>query len=655
VIKAWLLIQTSKKTIPTPLRGRDSDRSVGGNQEIKIILKQTAQWLQANWISLALTGAYVALFIFAITTILDHQTTDAIRSPWEVVPRTILFIYFLATLILIALIRRVQKISTALLSAHFFLSFSLVLLVYSVGFGFDPFIHRATEAMLADTGTITPKPYLYVGQYTLVVFLAKLLSLPLALADKWLLPVLASLLIPSLVMFSLKKTFTLTTHHLLLTTLSLLALPVYFIITIPQPFANLLYLVLIFLSFPYLSGRSVPLSLLWGIGIAAFFVHALTGIPALLYLFLITLLSRPAFRFRKSIIVFAPLLGAAAIPGLVALGNIMNGHGIQTAGTSLPFPALALHYLPFLSLAHTAELWHRALPALFLIAACAGTVLLWKHGRRGLTIVPWLTALSLAISYFLVRSVNLSAIITYEQAEFTERILEIIGITILPFFTYFLLFFSKKVIEGDAVVEENPPQPARAWSPGRLGGRAGEAERPGALAAGTRVFATTAHRFVAPIVLTSLITISFYYAYPRVDAFAKSRGFSVSQTDTEAAQWIEDNSAGEAYVVLANQSVAAAALQELGFKQYFNTPQGALFYYPIPTSSPLYQYYLDMVYKEASRATMLHAMELTGVNRAYFVLNSYWLDAEKIAARAAQDANSLQRFEGNVVFVYIKN
>jgi hypothetical protein len=61
-----------------------------------------------------------------------------------------------------------------------------------------------------------------------------------------------------------------------------------------------------------------------------------------------------------------------------------------------------------------------------------------------------------------------------------------------------------------------------------------------------------------------------------------------------------------------------------------------------------------MVYQEASRVTMENAMDLVGVTRAYFVLNSYWLDAEKIAKRAAIDADSISTIGTTNVFVFQK-
>lgn len=628
-------------------------------KKIKFYFHQFIAWGKTNWQPTVLILVYGALFTIALSTILGHRTAEAIRSPWEVLPRTLLILYFAMTLTALLLTRFLRHSWTLIFSLHVFLASSLALLVYAVGYGFDPFVHRATEFILSDTGTVTPKPYLYIGQYALVVFFSKLLSLPIPSVDILLLPVLVSILIPATAIISLQRSYH---HHLRVYTLaafSLLLLPSYFIVTIPQPLAHLFYLLLILLSFPFLSGNFYPLPLLWGMGASAFFIHPLTGIPALMYCALLTLLSRPSLRFRRTLAVAITLIGAVTLPALVAIDAVLHGKGAFAEARAIPFPDLLPSYLPFLSVLHTAELWHRALPALFFLGAIFGTHLLWKQGRKGLTVVPWLTALSLGVSYFIIRRVPLNAIIIYERAEFTTRILELIGITLLPFFLYSLLIFLQR---GLTIGEPSAILPWRDEAEPRHGG-AGRMTR--VLQSDKPSVPQERHaaRLLIPFSLLSfLITIAFYYSYPRVDAFTKSRGYSVSQSDIETVRRIEEDAKNEPFIVLSNQSVSAAALQEFGFKQYFTskncpltTNHCLLFYYPIPTSSPLYQYYLDMVYQDASRETVERAMALTGVHRAYFVLNDYWLDAKKISERARKDADYQMELDKVAVFAYIKN
>ena len=672
--------------------------------------------LKKYFVSALLTFAYLVLFALSINLILNHRTDASIRSPWEVLPHSLLYLYALATFILYFIFSLHYKqglivkknvsasnspakvsvgenppqfapawfrliggwcerggahpaagrddacfsnaqpstacfsttffssIKLILLLFHFFFTISLALLVYRIGYGFDPFIHRATEKIIFETGSLTPPPFSYLGQYVLVVFLSKVTLIPLPLINLWLLPALASILIPIIGIFTLKKYFQ-KTHFLPITILSLLIIPPsFFIATVPQSLANLFYFILVLLSLSYLHQR-VPLSFLWGIAFCILFIHPITGIPAFIFLSSLSITTyQPqvaAFRredclserseripqqekrqlrrrnqVRPFSIIIITIIGALGLPAAIMVANRLYGGAAPVSSDTLPLPNLIPHYLPFLSLAHTGELWMRAMPLFFLVGALTGTYLLMRRKHQTFPLIAWLTASVLFINYIFIRKLPLTAMISYERPEFTERILELIAITLLPLFVIALhriifLFFSLSI-------------------------------------------------FPSLLVLTSLITISFYYTYPRVDAFAKSRAYSVSQSDIDTAHWIKNDARDEQYIVLSNQSVSAAALQEFGFKKYFKFKNcqtadcQTIFYYPVPTSSPLYQYYLDMVYREASRMTMENAMDLVGVRRAYFVLNSYWLDAEKIALRASLDADRKAAVGSTKVFVYLK-
>ncbi|MFA4873224.1 MAG: hypothetical protein WC659_04800 [Patescibacteria group bacterium] len=675
-----------------------------------------------------LTFAYLTLFAISINLILDHRTDASIRTPWEVLPHSLLYLYALATFILLFLFSRKEEawsgikasrkfpfltsqrgigslanppepapawspdtigsgtgeaeprmagqeagtrvrrepsradpasfssIKLILLLFHFFFTLSLALLIYRIGYGFDPFIHRATEKIIFETGLLTPPPLSYLGQYVLVVFLSKVMLIPLPLIDLWLLPVLASILIPIIGIFTLKKYFQ-KTHLLLITILSLLIIPPsLFIATVPQSLANLFYLILVLLSLSCLH-RHLPLSLLWGIAFCIIFIHPITGIPALMLLSYITVQNNTSPRISRVLTIIISILSSLGLPAAIMVANKLYGGIAPLYADALPLPNLIPHYLPFLSLAHTSELWMRALPLLFFIGALAGTYLLLRRKENKYPLALWLTALVLFINYLFIRTLPLTAMIAYERPEFTERILDLIGLTILPLFIITLyrsissLFSCRELYsviindsEGMAIFEAERRE-------GRLIATPNKIVHP---QTGTKSI------ILSLVIFTCLITISFYYTYPRVDAFSKSRGFSVSQTDIDTAHWIEANAGNEPHIVLSNQSIAAAALQEFGFKKYFKLKNcqtadcQTIFYYPIPTSSPLYQFYLNMVYQKASRVTMENAMDLVGVTRAYFVLNSYWLDAEKISARASLDADHTATIGSTKVFVYLK-
>lgn len=90
------------------------------------------------------------------------------------------------------------------------------------------------------------------------------------------------------------------------------------------------------------------------------------------------------------------------------------------------------------------------------------------------------------------------------------------------------------------------------------------------------------------------------------------------------------------YIVLANQAVSAAALKTYGFETYFN---GDVFYYPIPTGGAMYELYLKMVNLGPTHQRAVEAMDLAGVDTAYFVVNDYWFLADKIIENAKREAD----------------
>jgi hypothetical protein len=154
-------------------------------------------------------------------------------------------------------------------------------------------------------------------------------------------------------------------------------------------------------------------------------------------------------------------------------------------------------------------------------------------------------------------------------------------------------------------------------------------------------------RYVFWVFSSGILVAALYFTYPRFDHYYNSRGLSSSISDFKAVRWIEKNSQGGDYVVLANQQVSAAALQQFGFKKYYK----GIFFYPIPTGTPTYEMYLQMT-KNPSRAIIEQAREKTGVVDVYFVLNSYWWNYKKIKEEAKIIADAYQEFDGGKVVVY---
>jgi len=157
-------------------------------------------------------------------------------------------------------------------------------------------------------------------------------------------------------------------------------------------------------------------------------------------------------------------------------------------------------------------------------------------------------------------------------------------------------------------------------------------------------------KFFFILIFSVFLTFSLYYSYPKDDGedYPIDRGYSVSIFDFEAAKKIDADAANADYIVLANQSVSAAAIKEFGFNKYY----GPYFYYPIPTGDPLYQYYLKMVYQTPSRATVKEAANLTVVKVVYFVLNKYWTDSDKILESARPTADETLEIGNGKIWIF---
>ncbi len=154
------------------------------------------------------------------------------------------------------------------------------------------------------------------------------------------------------------------------------------------------------------------------------------------------------------------------------------------------------------------------------------------------------------------------------------------------------------------------------------------------------------------ILISIFLTFSFYFSYPQKNPKARFPGFNVSASDIHAVEYIHDLHADYDYIVLSNQLVSAAALTEYSFAKHFNSPLGELFYYSVPTGGPLYTYYGKMIYEGQKREYMIDAINLAGVDTAYFVVNKYWANSANIIEGAKLSADTSKEIDNGNVWVF---
>ncbi|MEK7189463.1 MAG: hypothetical protein AAB666_00590, partial [Patescibacteria group bacterium] len=233
------------------------DEWEGGHLEAVPLIEPNTR--PANrWAWIVLFGdAYLFYYLFT------HATAEATRSPWLFINFKFFIIFTVLTFFLIIFIRRTESsiLSFFTIFVHTSLLLSVALIIYKLGYGFDPFIHRAAEKYIGDLGSITPKTPYYIGQYALVVIISKITALSVGLIDKILLPLLEAVILPPLVFLTLRHGFQMERQSARLGSLLFFIIPFSsFIATTPNDLAIFFAIALIFFGALFLTTELVPWS-----------------------------------------------------------------------------------------------------------------------------------------------------------------------------------------------------------------------------------------------------------------------------------------------------------------------------------------------------------------------------------------------------------
>ncbi|MFH1712379.1 MAG: hypothetical protein ABH846_04055 [Patescibacteria group bacterium] len=551
-----------------------------------------------DWTSILISTVVIgdACLIILYTQI---QTNEAIMSPWDYFGLAPFILFTITTWALIMIAKeRKDNLSVWLSIFHFFTAFSVATIAYKYGFGFDPFLHRAAEEAIYSDWALNPKQLLYTGQYTLVVALKYLTGLSIWNLDRWLLSLLASLTLPPIAFFSLRDGWKMgsTSAKMFIPVILIFPfLPLVF--TVPN---NLTILMLLWVIFLLPLRNKLPQLdiLLFSIGVFALLVHPLIGVPTFLLTTFYIIWDRAGDdqqlikRFIEVIFLIAII---TVVPILFAVYNFLQGQDpiINFDIFSRFENFLGLFKDPFQPPWNVPLIWEilydfSRYGSLFISAAALLIYSLTQIQQKLPARTPY------CIFYFgsFIMLILLSTlfifkdIISYEQSEFAFRVLQSLYFVTIPFIIFFL---------------------HRLWQ--------------------TKIYQSYIIQSVTALLLASMITVSWYMSYPQSNPKNISSGPGVRQADIEAVHFLEDLSNGKPYFVLSNQMTSAAAIQEFGFAQYFETPNGSELWYAIPTGGPMYQYYLEMFYGP-SREIMQQASDFSGIETGYYLIYDYWQNEE---------------------------
>lgn len=563
-------------------------------------------------ILILLRSLYLVIVLTLLFLLIKNASDEALISPWQKVPKIFFFLYFAATTILFFILERSSgKKSLLLLKIHYFLTFSVAAIIYKIGYGFDPFIHGATMELIDSEGSVEPKTVYYLGQYSLIVIVHKITTLPIYWLNKFLVPTLAAIFLPK-ALFSFLKNRGISQKYLIIILIAL-ALPFnLFILSTPQ---NLTYIWLLLTIFYSLNGTPGIMPFIFALATLA--IHPLSGIPAMFFVtwpYIKKIKNKISLTLYKVINITFWIISTLALPlSFVYIGggslkdlsfNLKNLLKLfKDGGTGNNIADIFLN-LPYLF----NNLW---LP-IFIILNIIGFIIWFKRNKDNLSSFIKIIS-ALIIGLILSASLEFSFLIDYEREAYVSRLPIIIALFSLPALLLSLDYLVLKVFKKTRV----------------------------------EIFGGL---FLAVVAISS----SLYLSYPRLDAYHNSKGYSVSASDIEAVRQINTKSK-EPYIVLANQQTSVASLKEFGFIKYFETPEEKIFFYPIPTGGKLYAYYLKMVNEEPKKETMREAMNLVGVKESYLVVNKYWWFSDRIIAAAKLSADDYFKTSDNNIYIFQYN
>ncbi|MSR84865.1 hypothetical protein EXS71_00245 [Candidatus Uhrbacteria bacterium] len=539
----------------------------------------------------------VLVTIFILWTTITHATTESIRTPWPLLGSATLIALAISFLSLILVAWKSRSIiCTAFASTLTIMSVTFITpLLYKLGFGFDGFLHRASENIILQTGTLDPHPAYYIGQYVFVTWLSRVTTIPLHFMDIWLVP-LAALLIPFfLLLMDLPSSY----KRVMLVTLPLLLPFTPLIVTTPQSFAYLLGFFALCTALGYRSNQLpliVPLSLVaWSL-----VTHPLAGIPFLGAVIGILLMATGEASLhretagseqggdaspvaRQLVYLAIIILTSATIPLLFFFTNGFSFHSYSILNTlySILTPPI-IHVSFWID-------WSAFIDYLFPFMLIL--LAFFSHKNRQACFLLFLGLGMTVASLILKATGNFSFLIDYERSNYADRLLILAQL--------FLLI--PALIGSTTIIHQ--------WK--RIS-----------------IFPVA----FCLIILAAWFSARAYFTFPRHDAAITGHAWSMGQADIDAVRWIEQNAQGKPYTVLANQSVSAAAIQEFGFKRYTDKN---IFYYPIPTGGPLYQHFLEASSvnpqnEHATQQAIRQASQLGKSDLVYVVINNYWWDAENV-------------------------
>ncbi len=559
-----------------------------------------------------ITGSISALsFGTLIILAIIHRSGEALRSPWQIATPLWFLLFFFGLLATAKLAYHKSHLTAPSIVLLGIVSTTMALIIFSNGFGFDPFLHRGAIQELVTHGSLHPIRILYSGYYGLIASLSVLFALPVKCIDLLLVPGIAGLL-PAVLYRSLLA------HHKNHVTAFLgacgLLLAPYSFFTFSIPFSVTALCTIATIAFIHTwrndSRRQIQFL---ACNILAIFFHPLLAVPTVLWMIIVLISDRT--RWKNIVLIGGTLLIALSIPAMLAFNNLQSG-AIPFA-TTFPWHNAArffdlfrdpyqLNLVPipwWLNVLYSYRYW---IVPMLSITAMIVPLIHRKFRAIGVAQIPLFLGLFGGV-FLIATNLQFADVIWYEQQEFCFRILSVLWLLPLPLAMQTIASFLEhrnKLIK------------------------------------------------IIIVIITLHATIMWYFSYPHYNEKNLTSGPSVSHSDYEALDTITTITERKPYIALTNQMLSAAAIEQHGFDQNILFDGQSILRYPIPTGGVLYPWFMEMnSYPHRSLAQDI--AQRGNVEIVILVVHEYWPYAEDIVSIGAQEADEMLSIENGAITLLV--
>lgn len=560
-----------------------------------------------NWLLII----YYASIAMLVRYIFNARTSELTTSVWELFGSRFYIVLIISILSLFYIaISQKFKYQWFHVSIFIALIFNLANILYPLGFGFDGFIHRASEQLLLESGTISPKPFYYIGHYVLVNLLHLTTGLTIELVDRTL-PTFVLIIIIGIISQKIKSLG--SEKYSWLAVLSILILPFNLLIN-PTPLALSLMLTIgaIWLAVGVISANQ-PIYPLLIITLFSLCVHPLSGIAALII---------TAFAFNHQIIlpkykalakyfnIVIAIVSSVAIPAafwLMSMLTSVNQVNLSWQGFNwkdlIRYPYVNQLNFP-LDLVYGIM---NILPLIFIALIILATIKSIKAKEYKWLIFIASSATLIINAILLLTFVRLGNIIDYEQKDFALRLIAISFFTAWPAMIYAV---------KDFTVRNNY------------------------------------QRIFLVLTFSIIVASNIYISFPRRDDYQNEKFINLTKYDVSAVNEVNARNSDTTYAVLTNQVISSAAVKEFGLDHNITTNDSQnIYFYSIPTGGALYQYYLRLVNGEDVKQVVEEAKSFSQTKKIVVIMTPTWENFDKLDLRFKSVATAVYDIEGKI-FVY---